>query len=92
MYTGGGKGGPRLWRETWSTSTYPPSYLIYYDLDTTSLTLYHLPKPYGIPTTPMEYHFNDNTNVVYQQNRTGPNYFSVYYKNGCCKYGLLLNK
>lgn len=32
----------------------------------------------------MEYAFpknNNNTNVVYHRNRTGPNYFRVFYKN-----------
>ena len=35
----------------------------------------------------MEYQFPDNTadcNVTYMRTRTGPNFFRVYYKQGCC--------
>ena len=35
----------------------------------------------------MEYHSPNNTNnsnVTYMRTRTGPNYFRVYYKQGCC--------
>ena len=35
----------------------------------------------------MEYSFPDNTNhtnVTYMRTRTGPNFFRVYYKQGCC--------
>ena len=35
----------------------------------------------------MEYQFPDNTNntnITYMRTRTGPNYFRVFYKQGCC--------
>ena len=35
----------------------------------------------------MEYQFPNNTpdcNVTYMRTRTGPNFFRVYYKQGCC--------
>ena len=35
----------------------------------------------------MEYQFPDNTNntnITYMRTRTGPNFFRVFYKQGCC--------
>jgi len=39
------------------------------------------------PPQQMEYSFPDNTvntNVTYMRTRTGPNFFRVFYKQGCC--------